>query len=138
MPEMGPARLLVAWAQQCSPRTARSVTATGNRVTNVDEVTASDAVPGHLEMSSGLALPSSLDQPAAEMLCRRLQEHLLAGGPLQIDGSAVSRASATCVQVLVAAACSARTRGLGFELINPSPALAEALTQLGLQSALAG
>lgn len=67
-----------------------------------------------------------------------LQDRLLAGEPLKVDGSAVERASAICAQVLVAAARSARSRGIGFELLHPSDTLTEALTQLGLQSALAG
>jgi anti-anti-sigma regulatory factor len=83
-------------------------------------------------------LPSSLDLPAAGPLCRQLQEQVLSGGPVLLDGAAVDRVSTPCLQVLVAARRSTESRGLRFELRDPSAALTNALADLGLQGFVAG
>jgi anti-anti-sigma regulatory factor len=88
--------------------------------------------------TSPIALPSSLDLVAAQPLCRELQDRLLAGAPLLLDGGGVDRASTPCLQVLVAAGRSAAARGLRFELKDPSPALASAFADLGLQRFVTG
>jgi chemotaxis protein CheX len=83
------------------------------------------------------ALPPSLDLLAAGPLCRQLQERLLSGAPMMLDGGAVDRVSTPCLQLLVASRRSAEARGLRFELREPSPVLSEALADLGLQQFLA-
>jgi anti-anti-sigma regulatory factor len=83
-----------------------------------------------------LALPATMDQLAAEPLCRALQERILRDKKLLIDGSAVERASTACLQILLAASLSAAARDIGFELVAASPALIEALHDLGLNQLL--
>lgn len=81
-------------------------------------------------------LPATLDRLAAESLCRTLQDGLLAGRPLQLDGSGVERVSTACLQVLLAAARSAAAREVPFAVTAPSDALIEALADLGLAGTL--
>jgi anti-anti-sigma regulatory factor len=88
------------------------------------------------DMASILALPALLEAPAAEDLSRQFADRLLAGLPLTIDGQHVNRIATQCVQVLVVAARTARSRELLFRLQTPSAALTDALVRLGLQHEL--
>jgi chemotaxis protein CheX len=85
-----------------------------------------------MEQSSDVgitALPPVLDLTAAgplasELLARR-------GAPLMIDGSAVQRVGAQCVQVLLAAKNAWVADGQYFSVEAPSEALTETLAALG-------
>jgi anti-anti-sigma regulatory factor len=83
-----------------------------------------------------IALPPMLEGQSAEDLTRRLADRLSAGLPLMIDGQLVDRIATPCVQVLIAAARTARSRRLPFSLQAPSAALTDTLVQLGLQHEL--
>jgi anti-anti-sigma regulatory factor len=83
-----------------------------------------------------VALPAVLDLSAAEPLQRSLLERVRSATPLVVVGSAVERISTAAVQVLLAAAADARARGNPFEFRDPSPALADALVDLGVASHL--
>jgi chemotaxis protein CheX len=85
-----------------------------------------------------MPLPPSLDLLGAEPLCRELRAKILSAEPILLDGSRVERVSTACVQILVAALKGAESRGLSFRLATPSPALVEALANLGLQQSFAG
>ena len=82
-----------------------------------------------------LSLPDLLDLTAAEPLCRMLRDRL-GDGDLTMDGARVARISTPCLQVLVAAAATARARGIGFRLRHASPVLTEAVADLGLTAVL--
>jgi anti-anti-sigma regulatory factor len=77
-----------------------------------------------------LALPSRLDPAAAEELAEAL-EHLR-GLPLILDGSAVQQPGGLFLQLLAVARCQWQSDALPFRLIDPSPALADALDLLDL------
>jgi anti-anti-sigma regulatory factor len=83
-----------------------------------------------------LALPALLDLTAAEPLQRALLDRVRTGEPVIVAGAAVERVSAAAVQVLLAAAAESRARGNLFQLRDPSPALADALVDLGLAAHL--
>jgi anti-anti-sigma regulatory factor len=78
------------------------------------------------------ALPPVLDLACAEDLHQKLQEACAQDGPVTLNGAAVERVSTACLQLLVAAAISARARGLAFALHAPSPVLRAAVEDLGL------
>ncbi|WP_203071328.1 STAS domain-containing protein [Falsiroseomonas ponticola] len=82
-------------------------------------------------------LPPVLDLAAAEPLAAALRARL-PDGPICVDGQDVERASTPCIQVLAAAAATARARGFVFRLENASAAMAEAIEDLGLGQALEG
>lgn len=82
-------------------------------------------------------LPPVLDLAAAEPLAVALRA-LLPDGPIRVDGAAVERALTPGLQVLAAAAATARTRGIVFRVENASAAMAEAIEDLGLGKALEG
>lgn len=82
-------------------------------------------------------LPPVLDLAAAEPLAVALRA-LLPDGPIRVDGAAVERALTPGLQVLAAAAATARTRGIGFRVENASAAMVEAIEDLGLGKALEG
>lgn len=82
-------------------------------------------------------LQPNLDLEAAEPLALALRA-MLPDGPIRIDGTAVERAMTPCLQVLVAAAATARATGIVFRLENASQAMAEAIADLGLTAALDG
>jgi len=90
------------------------------------------------ETHSASDLPASLDRLAAESLCHGLQEQLLAGEPVRLNGSQVERVSTACIQVLLAAARSAAVREVPFAIDAASATLAEALNDLGLAGTLPG
>ena len=85
-----------------------------------------------------LDLPPVLDLAAARTLCQSLRECLLRGNAIVVGGGQVERVSTHGVQVLLAAASDARAQGLALHLHDPSPALAEALADLGLRTDLFG
>jgi anti-anti-sigma regulatory factor len=72
---------------------------------------------------------------AAETLCRSLATHLAEGG-LTLDGAAVERISTPCLQILAAAAATARERRQPFRLLHASADLRAAATDLGLAAAI--
>ncbi|SFK16413.1 STAS domain-containing protein [Falsiroseomonas stagni] len=82
-------------------------------------------------------LPPELDLAAAESLAAALRA-LLPDGPIRVDGGAVERAMTPCLQVLAAAAATARARGIVFRLEHPSAAMVDAIEDLGLGKALEG
>ncbi len=82
-------------------------------------------------------LQPDLDLEAAIPLALALRG-MLPDGPIHIDGDAVERAMTPCLQLLAAAAATARAADIVFRLDNASPALAEAIADLGLTAALGG
>jgi anti-anti-sigma regulatory factor len=79
-------------------------------------------------------LPAMLDLTAAEPMQRALLNRVRNSDPLILVGSEVERVSTAVVQVLLAASTEARARGASFQLRDPSPSLADALTDLGVTS----
>jgi chemotaxis protein CheX len=77
-----------------------------------------------------------LDLTAAEPLHRALLDRVRAGDPLVVAGAAVERVSTAVIQVLLAAATEARSRGSSFLLRDASPVLTDALVDLGVASHL--
>jgi chemotaxis protein CheX len=78
------------------------------------------------------ALPAILDLNAAgplanELLARR-------GSPVIVDGAAVERMGAQCLQVLLAARKTWEADGQSFQLTTPSSALTQALATFGAES----
>ncbi len=84
--------------------------------------------------SASLGLPPHLDIAAAGPLRDRLLA--LRGRDLELDGSAVVRMGALCLQVLLAASRSWRKDGFRFRIVDPSHGLCEALRQMGAAPAL--
>lgn len=82
-----------------------------------------------------LPLPSSLDLTAAASLREALLARLETGG-VDLDAGAVERVSTPGLQVLAAAAASARARGAAFRLRGVPAALADAIRDLGLGAAI--
>ncbi len=78
-----------------------------------------------------------LDLAAAEPLATVLRA-MLPDGPIRVDGGAVERVTTPCLQVLAAAAATARARGIVFRLENASAAMVDAIEDLGLGKALEG
>lgn len=83
-------------------------------------------------------LPPVLDLAAAQTLCQALRDSLRQGDAILLAGNMVERVSTPGIQVLLAAAADARAQGLAFHLLEPSPALADALADLGLRPDLDG
>jgi len=77
-------------------------------------------------------LSTSLDLLAAGPLCAQLRERLSANPSVELIGSAVERVSTACLQIIVSASATARQRGGSVMLTSPSPALSQALLDLGL------
>ena len=75
------------------------------------------------------ALPAVLDLNAAGPLASVLLARR--GSPLVVDGSAVERMGAQCLQVLLAARQTWEADGLSFQLAAPSNAMTEALAAFG-------
>ncbi len=80
-------------------------------------------------------LPAELDLAAADSLCRALNAALAEGG-ITAEGAQVERVSTPCLQVLAAAATTARMRRQPFRLTNPSDVLRSAIADLGLHQVL--
>jgi chemotaxis protein CheX len=76
-----------------------------------------------------LALTDCLDLTAAAPLTAELLA--ARGAPVSLDGSAVRRIGGQCLQVLLAAQAAWATDGLAFEVVNPSPELADCLALMG-------
>lgn len=85
---------------------------------------------------TSLSLAAVLDTAAADPLRRALLAMLEASAPLALDAAAVERAGLACVQVLASARATAAADGLGFDLVDPSPALLEMLRLAGLDTLL--
>jgi anti-anti-sigma regulatory factor len=81
-----------------------------------------------------IALPGRLDAGAAQDLLDTLRV-AGEGGRVVIDGAAVEYASTTCIQILLAASRLSGADG-DFQVAAPSPALAAAFADLGLQQHL--
>ncbi len=77
-------------------------------------------------------LPAVLDLNAAGPLASQLLARR--GSPLTVDGSAVERMGAQCLQVLLAARKTWELDGQAFELMAPSNAMTTALTAFGAES----
>lgn len=80
-------------------------------------------------------LPAILDLAAAEPLARALEAQLTSPA-LHIEASGVERVSTPCLQVLAAAAASAKRRGQAFLVRRPSDVLRAAIADLGLIHAI--
>jgi anti-anti-sigma regulatory factor len=78
------------------------------------------------------ALPADLSLAAAPVLKQALVAALADAPPCRIDGAAVATVSTAAIQVLLAAARQQAARGLAWRLVDPSPVLAQAITDLGL------
>lgn len=78
-------------------------------------------------------LPQDLDMLYAEQLKTQLLEALDGDEPIVLQGSAVGRVSSSCIQVIFAAAQSAKEQGRTLELQASSDVLAEAFIDLGLE-----
>ena len=86
---------------------------------------------------AALLLPPSLDITWAESLQAELLRVLGQEGDVTIDGGAVERVCTPCIQLLAAAAASARGQSRTFRMTAPSPLLETAIRDLGLDAALA-
>ena len=76
-------------------------------------------------------LSPSLDFLAAGPLCAELRERLSANPSVELVGDKVERVSTACLQLIVCVAASARQRGGALTLTSPTPALSQALLDLG-------
>ena len=72
----------------------------------------------------------------SEPLHRALLDRVRTGDPLNVTGATVERVSTAVIQVLLAAATEARSRGNSFLLRDASPVLTDALVDLGVASHL--
>jgi len=77
-------------------------------------------------------LPQNLDLTRADSLLAALQACLTHDAPVHLDGSGVAHISTASLQVLVAAARTARALGRQFVLAAPSDVLRAAAQDLGL------
>jgi chemotaxis protein CheX len=75
-------------------------------------------------------LPAALTAIAATDLADQLRT--LRGAPLTLEGGAVKKVGAQCVQVLLSAAATWRADGVTMALDAPSEEFAEALRLMGL------
>ena len=80
-------------------------------------------------MSGAVSLPARIDLPAAMRLVVQLRE---VGGPVVVDGSAVTHLGALGLQALVAASRDANKRGDTFELTNGSEKMVEHMAIMGV------
>ena len=83
-----------------------------------------------------LELPSRLDVPAAEALLAELLERRGTQENLVIDGSAVGMIDTPAIQILLSAAADQKAREADFSVINPSDAITEAMSLMGLAEEL--
>ncbi len=77
-------------------------------------------------------LPAVLDLTAAEPLQRALLDRVRTGDPLIVAGAVVERVSTAVIQILLAVAAEARSRGNSFVLLDASPVLKDAMVDLGV------
>jgi anti-anti-sigma regulatory factor len=88
-------------------------------------------------MSDSMTLPAVADLTEAGPLKQRLEQALTSGIGLTVDASAVQRISSPCLQVLVAGVTSfANAGGAALTISNPSKAVRETASVLGLMNAL--
>ena len=92
--------------------------------------------PADKEDECGLVVPAVLDITIADPLLRALIDRSRTGDPIILCCSEISRVSTAAIQVLIAMAIDAHTRGLVFQLRDPSPAFSLALADLGVSSHL--
>ena len=83
-----------------------------------------------------VALPKQLDATCTEHLCAELLERLERTNQITLRAGAVERVSTQAMQVLVAAQLTAKHRGGGITLEEPSEPLTDALSLLGLDQSL--
>jgi anti-anti-sigma regulatory factor len=87
------------------------------------------------QRAKALTLPVTLDMRNAQELKDRLLAALELNPVLQLDGSGTTHVATPGVQILLAAAQSAKSKGGNLVLIEPSSALEEAFHDLGLTHA---
>ena len=85
-----------------------------------------------------LLLPPSLDLGNAQDWKERLIAALTLNPVLKLDGSETRHATTPGIQILLAAAQSAKSKGGKIVLTNPSAALEAAFDDLGLTQTLQG
>lgn len=85
---------------------------------------------------SVLNLPVCIDIASVAALHEQLVACLRSGAPTELNGSAVRRADAAGLQVLIAFLADARAAGVRADLVEPSEALREAARLLGLAGLL--
>ncbi len=83
-----------------------------------------------------LLLPASLDMVSAQDWKERLMAALTLNPVLKLDGSETTHVATPGLQILLAAAQSAKSKGGKLVLMNPSQALEAAFADLGLAHAL--
>ena len=83
-----------------------------------------------------LLLPTSLDLGNAPDWKERLIGALTLNPVLKLDGSGISHVTTPGIQILLAAAESAKSKGGKIVLMNPSSALEAAFDDLGLTQTL--
>jgi anti-anti-sigma regulatory factor len=88
------------------------------------------------QASDPIHLSSVLDVLAAAPLCEELRTRLSSDELLELDGSAVERVSTACLQIILTASITARSQGAALRLTAPSPALSQAIADLGLDHSL--
>ena len=86
------------------------------------------------ELSKTVQLATVLDMKAASPLADELL--LARGSDLQVDGSAVQRIGAQCLQVLLAARQTWRADGATLVIVAPSEPLQNSVALLGATAAL--
>ncbi len=75
-----------------------------------------------------------LDLAAAPGLVHALRQYVALSDSVVLDGEAVERVSTPCIQILLATAMDAQSRGISFRFRESSPALTNAIAELGLTS----
>ncbi|MBY5974105.1 STAS domain-containing protein [Pseudooceanicola marinus] len=80
-------------------------------------------------MTEPLVLQPKLDLPAAAPLAEALRGRL--DGDVVLDGSQVTQVGALCLQVMLSAATSLRSKGHAMSLTNLSDKVVEQLAQMG-------
>lgn len=83
-----------------------------------------------------IKLGSVLDLAASDNLREKFLEASASVVDLEVDGSAVDRVGTACLQVLLSAAKTMRSRGGRFSMRQTSPALRAGMIDLGLQDEL--
>ncbi len=83
-----------------------------------------------------LLLPASLDLGNAQDWKERLMAALTLNPVLKLDGSETTHVATPGIQILLAAAQSAKSKGGKVVLMNPSSALEAAFEDLGLAHVL--
>ncbi len=82
------------------------------------------------QAAATIALAEVLDLKAATTLASELLA--ARGGDVALDGSAVQRLGAQCLQVIMSARATWDKEGVGLQIVNPSHDLIEGLELLGV------